>query len=94
MLDNMLDKLNPRDAVKGGRTEVFKMHTKVKDLCTHGSCIDLMRKLDRDNMQFIGVCLVRILAPKCLMVTYLPHKCDGKLMFLLCKKCFLRGAVQ
>ena len=125
VLDNMPDKLNPRDAVKGGRTEVFKMHTKVKDLCTqtiryldinslyplvmsvtefpiehptircgHGSCIDLMKKLDRDNVQFIGVCLVRILATKCLMVPYLPHKCDGKLIFLLCKKCSLHGAVQ
>ena len=28
------------------------------------------------------------------MIPYLPHKCDGKLMFLLCKKCSLRNNVQ
>ena len=28
---NLVDKLNPRDSVKGGHTEVFRMHTMVKD---------------------------------------------------------------
>ena len=28
------------------------------------------------------------------MIPYLPHKCDGKLMFLLCKKCSSRNNVQ
>ena len=28
------------------------------------------------------------------MILYLPHKCDGKLMFLLCKKCSSRNNVQ
>ena len=124
-LDDMPDKINPRDAVKGGRTEVFKMHTKVKDPSTqmirylginslypyvmsltefpighpiirrgHGSCVNLTDKLRKDSVNFIGICLVCILAPKHLMVPYLPHKCDGKLMFLLCKACSLHGSVQ
>ena len=28
---NLVDKLNPRDSVKGGQTEVFRMHVMVKD---------------------------------------------------------------
>ena len=28
---DLVDKLNPRDSVKGGRTEVFHMHVMVKD---------------------------------------------------------------
>ena len=55
----------------------------------HAPCIDLMNELERRNRNedFIGVCMVRVLAPRGLMIPYLPHKCDGKLMFLLCKKC-------
>ena len=53
----------------------------------HAPCIDLMNELERRDEDFIGVCMVRVLAPMGLMIPYLPHKCDGKLMFLLCKKC-------
>ena len=118
VIDSLPDRLDPRNAVKGGRTEVFKMHTKVTDVDSqvihyldvnslypyimsktkfpighpmihrgHASCIDLMNELKRCDEDFIGVCMVRVLAPRELMIPYLPHKCDGKLMFLLCKKC-------
>ena len=60
----------------------------------HASCINLMNELKRCDEDFIGVCMVRVLAPRELMIPYLPHKCDGKLMFLLCKKCSLRNNVQ
>ena len=60
----------------------------------HASCINLMNELKRCDEDFIGVCMVRVLAPRELMISYLPHKCDGKLMFLLCKKCSLRNNVQ
>ena len=60
----------------------------------HASCIDLMNKLKGCDEDFIGVCMVCVLAPRKLMIPYLPHKCDGKLMFLLCKKCSLRNNVQ
>ena len=60
----------------------------------HASCIDLMNGLKRCDEDFIGVCMVCVLAPRELMILYLPHKCDGKLMFLLCKKCSLRNNVQ
>ena len=53
-----------------------------------------MNELKRCDEDFIGVCMVRVLAPRELMIPYLPHKCDGKLMFLLCKKCSLRNNVQ
>ena len=53
----------------------------------HAPFIDLMNELERRDEDFIGVCMVRVLAPRGLMIPYLPHKCDGKLMFLLCKKC-------
>ena len=105
-------KMNPRDAVKGGRTEVFRMHVNVKDpnkqkiryldvnslypfvmsitefpvghpMIRRGnhSCRNLLNDLKRRGEKFIGVCMVRVLAPKDLMVPYLPHKLDGKLMF-------------
>ena len=48
-----------------------------------------MNKLKRCDEDFIGVCMVHVLAPRELMIPYLPQKCDGKLMFLLCKKCSL-----
>ena len=60
----------------------------------HASCIDLMNELKRHDEDFIGVCIVRVLAPRELMIPYLPHKCDGKLMFSLCKKCSSRNNVQ
>ena len=53
----------------------------------HAPCINLMNELKKCDEDFIGVCMVRVLAPRGLMIPYLPHKCDGKLMFLLCKKC-------
>ena len=111
-------KMNPRDAVKGGRTEVFHMHVDVKDpnkwkiryldvnslypfvmsitefpvghpmiQCGNHSCTNLLNDLKRRGEKFIGVCMVRALAPKDLMVLYLPHKMDGKLMFFLCRSC-------
>ena len=118
VMDSLPDRLDPRNAVKGRRTEVFKMHTKVTDVDSQviryldvnslypyvmsktkfpirhptirrgqAPCIDLMNELKRRDEDFIGVCMVRVLAPRGLMIPYLPHKCDGKLMFLLCKKC-------
>ena len=53
-----------------------------------------MRELDGRSVSFISVCLVRVLAPRNLMVPYLLHKIDGKLMFFLCRECSLNGAVQ
>ena len=53
-----------------------------------------MNELKRCDEDFIGVCMVCVLAPRELMIPHLPHKCDGKLMFLLCKKCSLRNNVQ
>ena len=38
--------------------------------------------------------MVRVLAPRDLMIPYLPHKIDGKLMFFLCRACPLNGTVQ
>ena len=58
------------------------------------SCHSLLRELDGWGILFIGVCLVRVLAPRNLMVLYLPHKIDGKLMLFLCRECSLNGAVQ
>ena len=49
----------------------------------HAPCINLMNELKRRDEDFIGVCMVCVLAPRGLMIPYLPHKCDGKLMFLL-----------
>ena len=42
---DLVDKLNPRHSVKGGRTEVFRMHVKVKDHRTQ--CI---RYLDANSL--------------------------------------------
>ena len=58
------------------------------------SCCSLLRELDGQGISFISVCLVRVLAPRNLMVPYLLHKIDGKLMFFLCRECSLNGAVQ
>ena len=55
----------------------------------HASCIDLMNKLKGCDEDFIGVCMVRVLAPRELMITYLPHKCDGKLMFFVVQEVFI-----
>ena len=122
---NLVGKMNPRDAVKEGRTEVFQMYAVVNDpsrqsICyldvnslypyvmAHTefpvghpeiwrgdySCCNLLSDLKPRNVPFIGVCLVRVLAPRGLMVPYLPHKIDGKLMFFMCRECSLRGAIQ
>ena len=119
------DKLNLRDAVKGGRTKVFRMHVVIRNLnrqtiryldvnslypfvisttkfpvghpsIRHGdqSCRNLLRELKNKGQSFIGTCLVRVLALKELMVPYLPHKIDGKLMFFLCRLCSLNGNIQ
>ena len=124
-IHNLPRKMNPRDAVKGGRTEVFRMHINIKDpnkqkiryldvnslylfvmsimefpvghsMIRRGnhSCRNLLNDLKRRGEKFISVSMVRVLAPKDLMVPYLPHKMDGKLMFFLCRSCSLRGAVQ
>ena len=124
-VSGLVDKMNPRNAVKGGCTEVFRMHTLVKNPDKQSiryldvnslypyvmsitefpvghptirrgdySCRSLLRKLDGWGISFIGVCLVRVVAPRNLMVPYLPHKIDGKLMFFLCRECLLNGAVQ
>ena len=122
---DILDKLNPRDAVKEGRTKVFRMHIVVRNpnrqmiryldvnslypfvmsmtkfpvghpSIRRGdhSCRNLLRELKNKGHSFIGICLVRVLAPKELMVPYLPHKIDGKLMFFLCRSCSLNGNIQ
>ena len=49
--------------------------------CGNHSCRNLLNDLKRRGEKFIGVCMVRVLALKDLMVPYLPHKLDGKLMF-------------
>ena len=58
------------------------------------SCRNLLRESKYKGQSFIGICLVRVLAPKELMVPYLPHKIDGKLMFFLCRSCSLNGNIQ
>ena len=124
-LYHLPDKLNPRDAVKGGRTKVFHMHIVVCNpnrkmiryldvnslypfvmsmtkfpvghpLIRHGdhSCRNLLRELKSKGQSFIRICSVRVLAPKKLMVPYLPHKIDGKQMFFLCRSCSLNGNIQ
>ena len=62
----------------------------------HGdhSCRNLLRELKNKGQSFIGICFVRVLAPKQLMVPYLPHKIDGKLMFFLYRSCSLNGNIQ
>ena len=52
----------------------------------HAPCVDLINELkSRDDLinelksrdeDFIGVCMVRVLVPRGLMIPYLPHKCD------------------
>ena len=124
-VSNVVGKLNPRDAVKGGRTETFRMHVSVRvpdrqsisylDVNSlypyvmsvtefpvghpeirrgDNSCRLLINNLRKCGVPFLGVCLVRVLAPKDLMLSYLPHKTDGKLMFFLCRECSLNGVVQ
>ena len=44
------------------------------------SCRNLLNDLKRRGEKFIGVCMVRVLAPKDFMVPYIPHKMDGTLM--------------
>ena len=58
------------------------------------SCHSLLRELDGWGILFIGVCLVMVLAPRNLMVPYIPHKIDGKLMFFLFRECSLNVAVK
>ena len=55
---------------------------------------NLLRELKNKGQSFIGICLVRVLAPKQLMVPFLLHKIDGKLMFFLCRSCSLNGNIQ
>ena len=43
-------------------------------------CRNLLKDLEKKGAEFIGVCMVRVLAPTNLMIPYLPHKIDGKLM--------------
>ena len=124
-VNNVVGKLNPRDAVKGGRTEAFRMHVSVRDPDRQSisyldvnslypyimsvtefpvghpeirrgdnSCRLLINNLRKCSVPFLGVCLVRVLALKDLMLPYLPHKIDGKLMFFLCRECSLNGVVQ
>ena len=124
-VSNVVGKLNPRDAVKGGRTEAFRMHVSVRDPDRQSisyldvnslypyvmsvtefpvghpeirrgdnSCRLLINNLRKCGVPFLEICLVRVLAPKDLMLPYLPHKIDGKLMFFLCRECSLNGVVQ
>ena len=58
------------------------------------ACRSLLKNLERKGVKFIGICMVRVLAPRDLMIPYLPHKIDGKLMFFLCRACSLNGTVQ
>ena len=128
MKDNMyelVDKLNPRDSVKGDRTEVFRMYCCVEDPENerisyldinslypyvmskidfplghpeirrgNHSCRNLLSKLRSTNVDFIGVCQVRVLPPDNLFVPCLAHKMDGKLSFCLCRTCASNGQMQ
>ena len=73
-------------------TEFFVGHPVIRR--DDNACGSLFRDLDRRGVSFIGICLVIVLAPKDLMVSYLPHKIDGKLMFFLCRECSLNVIVQ
>ena len=128
MKDNMyesVDKLNPRDSVKGDRTEVFRMYCCVEDPENerisyldinslypyvmskidfplghpeirrgNHSCRNLLSKLRSTNVDFIGVCQVRVLPPDNLFVPCFAHKMDGKLSFCLCRTCASNGQMQ
>ena len=101
-VSGLVEKMNPRNAAKGGRTKVFRMHALVKNPDKQSiryldvnslypyvmsitefpvghptirrgdySCRSLLRELDGWGVSFIGMCLVRVLAPRNLIVPYL-----------------------
>ena len=50
------------------------------------SCHHLLKDLEKHGISFLGLSLVRVLAPRGLTMPYLPHKIGGKLMFF-CAEC-------
>ena len=58
------------------------------------ACRHLLDDLEKQGTPFIGLCMVKVVAPKGLMVPYLPHKSGGTLMFFLSRTCSLNDTVQ
>ncbi|KAL2102869.1 hypothetical protein ACEWY4_002037 [Coilia grayii] len=100
------ERLKPRDALFGGRTNAYQLYYKVKpgeqihyvdftslypscqslyDYPTHHPQIILSDFQPIEN--YFGLIKATVLPPRGLLHPVLPHRCNGKLMFPLCRVC-------
>ncbi len=106
----LVDPLNPRDSLYGGRTNATCLlyqadeekgeEIKYLDVCSlypyvckychfpAGHSQLLTEHIDVDNIrQYEGLIKCKVLPPTNLYQPVLPHHCQGKLMFPLCRTC-------
>ncbi|GIX98241.1 DNA-directed DNA polymerase [Caerostris extrusa] len=96
------DRLNPRDAFFGGRTNALKLFyegsAKYVDFTSlypwvNKYCVypighpEIITKDFKDVDSYFGLILCRVIPPRALYLPVLPYRCQGKLMFPLCRTC-------
>ncbi|GIX93570.1 DNA-directed DNA polymerase [Caerostris darwini] len=96
------DRLNPRDAFFGGRTNALKLFyegsAKYVDFTSLYPWInkyfvypighpEIITKDFKDVDNYFGLILCRVIPPRALYLPVLPFRCQGKLMFPLCRIC-------
>ncbi|KAG8192310.1 hypothetical protein JTE90_002131 [Oedothorax gibbosus] len=100
------DRLNPRDAFFGGRTNAvclkYEGNAKYIDFTSlYPWCNkyarypvghpEVITKDFEDLDSYFGIIKCRVLPPRGLYHPVLPFRCDGKLMFPLCRSCCISG---
>lgn len=101
----IIDQLEPREALYGGRTESFVLHKEAKgdkiDYYDVTSLYHFINKtgkipLGHPNIitekfgevsQYEGIFKCKVIPPRGLYFPVLPTKCNGKLLFGLCRTC-------
>ncbi|XP_035226307.1 uncharacterized protein LOC118198678 [Stegodyphus dumicola] len=96
------DRLNPRDAFFGGRTNAVKLYyegsAKYVDFTSlypwvNKYCVypvghpKIITENFEDIEKYFGIVKCRIIPPRELYLPVLPHRCNGKLLFPLCRSC-------
>ncbi|GIY64707.1 probable DNA polymerase [Caerostris extrusa] len=99
---SLQDRLNPRDAFFGGRTNALKLFyegsAKYVDFTSlypwvNKYCVypighpEIITKDFKDVDSYFGLILCRVIPPRALYLPVLPYRCQGKLMFPLCRTC-------
>ena len=84
---HMVDPLNPRHALYGGRTNAAKLHVSRSKTVPYGHPKIITENFDGDISNYFGLIKCTVLPLRGLFHPVFPHHGQNKLMFALCKTC-------